>query len=133
VVSTRESCGDLVPADVRLRIAVEQQERRPVAAMAKENLRAVGANPPGLEARKQAAVGRQWPPCGLRQGIAGRRNERRPQSRRSGGDELSAIDHHGTTLRSTRRRSEAASADYCRHPALVNIRSGPISSGVSGG
>ena len=59
VVSTGEGAGDLVPADVRLRVAVQQQERRPLAAMAEEDLRAVGANPPGFEAREQAAVGRE--------------------------------------------------------------------------
>ena len=41
--------SNLVPDDVGLRIAVQQQERRAVAAQAQIDLRLGGRQPPGFE------------------------------------------------------------------------------------
>jgi hypothetical protein len=44
VESSGQGFGDLVPAGKRLRVAMEQQERRALAAVPKEDVRAIGAN-----------------------------------------------------------------------------------------
>src|SRR5207244_10895432 len=60
VVSAGEGAGDLVPAGMRLRVAMEQKKRLPRAAVPEDNIGAISANPPGFKPLEQAAVGRQW-------------------------------------------------------------------------
>ena len=86
-----------MPADVGLRVAMEQQQRLPRAAMPDEDIRTICVNPPGFKAREQAVVRRQWARRPLRECVAGSGNQLRPQSRRCRGHELSAIDRHGIT------------------------------------
>jgi hypothetical protein len=48
--------GDLVPHDVGLRIAMNQQERRPVSARPQVNLRAVDPEPLGIESLEHSTI-----------------------------------------------------------------------------
>ena len=58
VESLRQTTGDPVPRGVCERVAVQQQERRALAAMPQEDVGAARTHPSRLEAVEQAGIGR---------------------------------------------------------------------------
>src|SRR5438093_161668 len=98
----RQPAGDLVPAGMRLRVAMEQQQRRARTSVPQEDVGPVGPDPPGFETIEQAAVWRERPRHGTRRsalggGIFGCANELTAKSGSRGCHELSAIDRHRIT------------------------------------
>ena len=59
VESLAERAGDLVPRRVTHRVAVQQQQRRAVAAVPQEDVGTLRANPSSLEAREEPVVWRE--------------------------------------------------------------------------